>query len=120
MKRVLIIDDTVAANHPIQNILEKCGFEVIGQAGDIRKTVKLYQELRPDMVTIDVSAAAKGGLAALQQIKEIDPNARIIVVSQSGQERQVREAMTAGAVAFIIKPDPIAPFTSAIQEEQNG
>lgn len=104
MKKALIVDAAPSMCSQFKLILEKCGFEVVGETGNTKRALKLYRELRPDMVTIDIALPGLGGITALQKIKEIDGNARIMVVSRFVQAQQVRAALAAGVVAYIVRP----------------
>ncbi len=103
-KRVLIVDDAAFMRMMIKNILTKNGFEVVGEASNGLEAVKLYQELKPDLVTMDITMPEMDGIEALKKIKEIDPNAKVIMVSAMGQQQLVIEAIQAGARDFIVKP----------------
>ena len=104
MKRVLIVDDAAFMRMALRNILEKNGFEVIGEADTGIKAVQQYKILKPDIVTMDLTMPELGGVEAIKLIKSIDSNARIVVISSMGHEILVREAIVAGAVSFIVKP----------------
>ncbi len=104
MKRVLIADDAAFMRMAIKAILDKNGFEVIGEAENGHIAVRKYKELKPDIVTMDITMPEMTGLDALKSIKEIDPGAKVIMISAMGQEGMVREAITLGAKSFIVKP----------------
>jgi two-component system chemotaxis response regulator CheY len=104
MKRVLVVDDAAFMRVSIKNMLTKNGYEVCGEAenGDI--AVQKYQELTPDIVTMDITMPEKDGLASLKEILAVNPSANIVMVSAMGQEGMVREAILSGAKGFIVKP----------------
>lgn len=104
MKKVLIVDDAAFMRMSIKTILENNGFEVAGEAENGKIGVNKYKELNPDIVTLDLTMPEMGGLAALKEIKKIDSNAKVIIVSAMGQEGYVREAIISGAKGFIVKP----------------
>ncbi len=104
MKRLLIVDDAIFMRLSLRIILEKSGFEVVGEACNGLEAIKLYKELKPDIVTMDITMPELDGIDALKIIKRIDKDARIIIISSVGQEVRVKEAVIAGAVAFIVKP----------------
>ncbi|SNS05094.1 two-component system, chemotaxis family, response regulator CheY [Anaerovirgula multivorans] len=104
MKKVLIIDDAAFMRMSIKMMLEKNGFEVVGEAEDGIEGVKKYKKLKPDIVTMDITMPTMTGLEALINIKEFDPQAKIVMVSAMGQENMVREAIMQGANTFIVKP----------------
>ena len=104
MKRVLIVDDAVFMRMAIKMILNGNGFEVIGEAENGAIAVEKYKELKPDIVTMDITMPEMTGLEALKEIREFDPEAKVIMVSAMGQEGMVRETIMLGAKSFIIKP----------------
>jgi two-component system chemotaxis response regulator CheY len=88
----------------IKEILTKNGFTVVGEASDGAQAVEKYKELGPDLVTMDITMPEMDGIAALKEIKKLDPNARIIMCSAMGQQAMVIDAIQAGAKDFIVKP----------------
>jgi two-component system chemotaxis response regulator CheY len=103
-KRVLVTDDTAFMRMSLRNVLEKNGFEVVGEAADGEESVNLYAELRPDVVTMDITMPKMDGITAIKKILEIDPDAKVIVCSAMGQKPMVIEALNAGAKDFLVKP----------------
>lgn len=104
MKRVLLVDDAMFIRNSLKIILEKNGFEVVGQAEDGRQAVNMYQTLKPDVVTMDVTMPNMDGLEALNAIKAFDKSARVVMVTAMGKEEIVRQAIMSGATNFIVKP----------------
>ncbi|TWI55170.1 response regulator [Halalkalibacter nanhaiisediminis] len=102
--KVLIVDDAAFMRMMIKDILQKNGFEVVGEANDGAQAVQLYQELSPDLVTMDITMPEKDGIAALKEIRSFDPNAKVIMCSAMGQQAMVIDAIQAGAKDFIVKP----------------
>lgn len=104
MKRVLIVDDASFMRASIKNILQKNGFDIAGEAADGIEGIRRYGELKPDVVTMDITMPEMTGLDALKSILDIDPQAKVIMVSAMGQEGMVRESILYGAKSFIVKP----------------
>ena len=104
MKRVLIVDDAAFMRMSIRTILEKGGFEVVGEAANGLEGVTKYKELEPDVVTMDITMPEMSGLDALKEIMEYDPKARVVMLSAMGQESLVKTAVVTGARSFIVKP----------------
>lgn len=104
MKRVLVVDDAAFMRISLKNILEKAGYEVVGEAENGAVAIKKYKELSPDIVTMDITMPEMDGVQALKEIKKEDANAKVIMISAMGQESYVKDAVLAGAKGFIIKP----------------
>ena len=104
MAKVLIVDDAAFMRISIKNMLVKNGFEVVGEAENGAIGVEMFKELSPDIVTMDITMPEMNGLDALKKIVEVDPGAKVVMVSAMGQEAMVRDAIVSGAKGFIVKP----------------
>lgn len=102
--RILVVDDAAFMRMMVKDILTKNGYEVIGEAADGRQAVEKFQELQPDLVTLDITMPEVDGIEALKKIRGLDPNARVIMCSAMGQQAMVIDAIQAGARDFIVKP----------------
>ena len=121
-KTVLIVDDSKFMRAVVKNEGERNGCTVVGEADCSDGAVVKYKELRPDIVTMDITMTVDGhtvgrssnGIDAIKQIKEFDPDAKILVVSAMGQKCYVIEAIEAGAKDFVIKPFDEVRFAEAL------
>ncbi len=104
VKDVLLVDDTAFMRMKLKDILEKNGYNVVGEAENGVEAVSLYQELNPDVVTMDITMPEMDGIEALKQIRAADSEAKVIMCSAMGQQGMVMDAIKAGAVGFIVKP----------------
>jgi len=104
MKKLLIVDDAAFMRLSIRNMLLKYDLEIVGEAANGAIGVEMYKELRPDVVTMDITMPEMSGLEALKAIKAFDPQAKVIMVSAMGQEGVVKESIINGAKTFIVKP----------------
>ena len=104
MAKVLIVDDAAFMRMMIKDILEKNGFEVVGEASNGIVAVDLYKKEKPDVVTMDITMPDMDGIEAVKAIKEFDPAAKVIMCSAIGQQSMVMDAIKAGAKDFIVKP----------------
>lgn len=103
-KKILIVDDAAFMRMMIKNIVTEHGYEVAGEAENGSVAVQLYKETKPDLVTMDITMPEMDGVQAVRAIRQIDPNANIIMISAMGQQAMVMEAIQAGAKDFIVKP----------------
>ncbi len=104
MSSVLIVDDAAFMRLAIRKMLEKNGIEVVGEAENGKQAIEVYNELKPDLVTMDITMPEVSGLDALKAIMKLDPKAKIIMITAMGQEAMVKEAVMNGAKGFIVKP----------------
>ena len=104
MARVLVVDDAAFMRKVVSDALIEGGHEVVGEAGDGFEAVRRYQELRPEVVTLDITMPEKDGLTTLMEIVSIDPAARVVMCSALGQESKVLESIRLGAKDFVVKP----------------
>lgn len=104
MKKVLIVDDAMFMRVALKTMLEKNGYEVIGEAENGADAISKYSILKPDIVTMDITMPKMDGVEALTEIKKKDPNCKIVMISALGQETWVKKAIIIGAKGFIVKP----------------
>lgn len=102
--KVLIVDDAVFIRLTLKMMLEKNGYEVVGEAVNGSEAILKYNELKPDLVTMDITMPQMDGITALKAIKKIDSSAKVVMISAMGQEGTVKEAIISGASGFIVKP----------------
>ena len=103
-KNILICDDAAFMRMMIKDILTKNGYNVAGEAENGAKAVEKYQETKPDLVLMDITMPEMDGIQALKKIKQMDPNANIVMCSAMGQQAMVIESIQSGARDFIVKP----------------
>jgi two-component system, chemotaxis family, chemotaxis protein CheY len=104
MARILIVDDAKFMRLTLSNILSRANHEVVGEGENGKEAIRLYRELDPDLVTMDITMPEMNGLDAVKEIKKEFPQAKIIMCSAMGQQKMVVEAIEAGAKDFIVKP----------------
>ena len=116
MKNVLVVDDAAFMRVTIKNMLEKNGYSVIGEAENGKVAVQKYNELKPDVVTMDITMPEMDGLAALKTIMQLNPQAQIVMMTAMGQQGMVKDAVMAGAKGFIVKPFKEETVLSALKK----
>ena len=103
-KNILICDDAAFMRMMIKDILSKNGYTVAGEAENGVRAVEKYNELKPDLVLMDITMPEMDGIQALKNIKAADSGAKVIMCSAMGQQAMVIESIQAGAKDFIVKP----------------
>jgi len=119
-KNILIVDDAAFMRMMIKDILTKNGYVVVGEAENGMAAVEKYKDLRPDLVTMDITMPEMDGITAVKEIKAIDENARIIMCSAMGQQAMVIDAIQAGAKDFVVKPFQPERVLEAVSKALNG
>ncbi|WP_173406241.1 response regulator [Pelosinus sp. UFO1] len=102
--KVLIVDDAVFIRLTLKMMLEKNGYQVVGEAANGAEAILKYNELKPDLVTMDITMPQMDGITALKAIKKMDSSAKVVMISAMGQEATVKDAIVSGANGFIVKP----------------
>jgi CheY-like chemotaxis protein len=106
---VLLCDDSRALRMLAAGQLDEAGFQVAGEAGNGLEAVAQYQALRPDLVLLDLVMPECDGRQALARILELDPQARVVILSSLGAKSDIEECLRLGARSYLQKPiDPEA------------
>jgi len=101
---VMTVDDSAAILTIIAAYLEDSEFDVVASERDGRRAVQRFQEIRPDIVLLDLIMPGQSGVETLGQILQIDPKACVVMISSLGTEDAVHECLSAGATSFLQKP----------------
>jgi two-component system chemotaxis response regulator CheY len=116
MARVLVVDDAAFMRKMVSDALSGGGHEIVGEAGNGQEAVQRYAELRPDVMTLDITMPEKDGISALKEIIASDPGAKVVMCSALGQESKVLESIRLGAKDFVVKPFQAERVLSAIDK----
>jgi two-component system, NarL family, response regulator LiaR len=119
--RVLIVDDHTILRKGIRALLtETPGFEVVGEAGNGQDAVSLAQELRPDVILMDLLMPGMDGIEATRQITNSDRDARILVLTSFAADNNVFPAVKAGALGYLLKDSTPEELVRAIRQVHRG
>lgn len=113
MARILIVDDAEFLRMRISKMLVAEGYEVM-EAENGLQAVEKYKAEKPDAVLMDITMPEMDGLSALKEIKNVDPKAKVVMLTALGQESVVLEAIKSGARDFVVKPFERERVMSAI------
>jgi two-component system, chemotaxis family, chemotaxis protein CheY len=115
-KRILVVDDANFMRMIVKDTLTPHGFEIVGEASNGNEAVAKYEQLKPDLVTMDITMKEKDGVAAAREILAKDPNARIIMVTALGQERMLMDCLSLGVKDFVVKPFEPERIVTAVRK----
>jgi two-component system, NarL family, response regulator NreC len=119
--RVLLAEDHHIIRQGIRSLLEKeIGIKVIGEAQDGRETVHLVEELKPDVVVMDISMPNLNGIEATRKILETEPEIKVIALSVHSDDQYVSGMLTAGASGYLLKDCVLQELVKAIESVANG
>ncbi|MFF0655336.1 MULTISPECIES: response regulator [Micromonospora] len=113
-KRVLIAEDEALIRLDLAEMLVEEGYEVVGEAGDGETAVKLAEELKPDLVILDIKMPIMDGLAAAERIASARI-APVIILTAFSQRDLVERARAAGAMAYLVKPFQKSDLVPAVE-----
>lgn len=116
MANILIVDDSIVMRKNLATILRADGHTIVGEASNGRQAISQYEELKPDVVTMDISMPIMSGVEAVEKIIELFPEAKIIMISAVNQKKMVFNAINSGAKHYIIKPIDIKKVLSVVNE----
>ena len=115
-KRILIVDDANFMRMIVKDTLTPQGFEICGEAVNGNEAVRLYEQLKPDLVPMDITMKEKDGLEAAREILAKYPDARIVMVTALGQEKMLMDSLAVGVKDFVVKPFEPDRIVSAVQK----
>lgn len=104
MSKILIVDDAVFMRKVIRDLLTANNYTDLVEAKDGVEAVEVYREHLPDLVIMDITMPSQDGIETIRQIRQINPNASILMCSAMGQEAMVKDALKYGAKDFVVKP----------------
>ena len=104
MANIMIVDDSRTSRKILRQILEDAGHTIVGEAVDGEEGYLKYKELKPDLVTLDITMPKLDGLEALQLIRKCNENAKVVMITAAGQKEKMIQAIKYGAAEFIAKP----------------
>ena len=117
MESILIVDDHPLTREALASLLEQHGFDVVGQAADGQEAIAEAGRLQPELVLLDLTMPGMDGLAALPHIREVSPESEVVVLTASGTEENLLEAIRLGAAGYLLKSEPperIATFLRGV------
>ncbi len=116
MARILVVEDSLMSRTNLIEILASQKHEIAGEACNGEEAFNLYEELKPDLVTMDITMPVMNGIEALKKIMEKYSEAKVIMITALGQAGKVLECLNAGARHYITKPYEAKNILFVIEE----
>jgi two-component system chemotaxis response regulator CheY len=101
--KILVVDDAAFMRMRCSKLLTESGYEVVEAENGLDAIAK-YKENKPDAVLLDITMPEMDGLTALKEIRKIDPEAKVAMVTAMGQQSMIMDAIKSGAKDFVVKP----------------
>ncbi len=118
--RVVLVDDHTLFRSGLHELLERNGVVVIGEASDGPSAVEVARDAAPDVVLMDINLPGFSGIEATMRIRAVAPTAQVIMLTVSADERDVEEAIYAGACGYLLKDAPVEQILVAVQAAAAG
>ncbi|MCX9190821.1 DNA-binding response regulator [Carbonactinospora thermoautotrophica] len=118
--RVLIVDDHPLWRDAVARDLSEAGYEVVGTAGDGAEAVRLAAETKPNVVVLDLQMPRLSGVEVTARVVRAHPQIRVLVLSASGEQNDVLEAVKAGATGYLVKSASREELLEAVRSVANG
>jgi DNA-binding NarL/FixJ family response regulator len=119
--RILIVDDHAIVREGYRALLAKHeGLKVVGEACDAASAYQCYKEMRPDVVIMDISMPGRGGIDAIEHIRELDSHARVLVFTMHSGAAYALQAFRAGAKGYVTKSSPPDLLVRAVRDIAEG
>ncbi len=120
MVRVMIADDSDAIRMVLRDILEIGKHEFVGEATNGSEAIERFIETKPEILLLDMAMPKKDGLTALREIIKINPKAKIIMITATDNQNTIRDCISAGARAYLLKPFNFQDVLKTITEVANS
>jgi len=118
--RVLLADDHLLVRQGVKAILERNGFEVVGEAPDGHQAIELARDLRPDVAILDFAMPLLNGIDAAREILKDCPTTRVILLTMHTEDQYILGAIKAGIRGFVVKSQVAEDLVRAIEEVHGG
>ena len=113
--RIVLIDDHRLLRAGLKWMLEKRGFQVVGEAGDGHRAYKLIAKLKPDAVVADISIPGRNGIELTRKIHREFPEVKVLIVSMHGEGHFIMDALAAGACGYLLKDAGVDEVSGALE-----
>ena len=118
--RVMVVDDHPMWRDAVERDLQAAGFDVVGVAADGHQALARFPAARPRVVVLDLQIPGPNGVEVTAEVLRTDPTARVLILSASGEQADVLEAVKAGATGYLVKSASAAELAEAVRRTAAG
>jgi len=119
--RVMLADDHETVRQGLRALFASVpGIDVVEEVGDAESAIARAKALAPDLLVLDLSMPKSGGLAAIRELKRVASKTKVVVLTRYRDAAFVREALSAGAVAYVLKQSPFSELHQAVMQASHG
>jgi len=118
--RIVLADDHVLVRQGLKSLLEREGFQVVGEASDGQEALHQVESLQPDIAVMDISMPTLNGLNAAREMSRSSPKAKIILLTQHDEAQYISEALDAGVKGYVLKNQVASDLLLAIRQVSRG
>jgi DNA-binding NarL/FixJ family response regulator len=118
--RVVLADNHILVRQGIKSLLEREGFQIVGEAGDGQELVRIAEELQPEVAVLDIGMPLMNGLVAARELKRVCPKTKTILLTRHDEDQYVIEALRAGIRGYVLKNQAATDLVHALQQVCRG
>jgi two-component system, NarL family, response regulator NreC len=118
--RVVLADDHVLVRQSLKSLLEREGFQVVGEASDGQEAIRMVESLHPDIAVMDISMPTLNGIDAARELGRTSPKTKSILLTQHDEDQYVSEALEAGVKGYVLKSQVASDLVQAIKQVSRG
>jgi two-component system response regulator NreC len=118
--RVVLADDHVLVRQSLRSLLEREGFQVVGEASDGQEALKQVESLHPDIAVMDISMPTMNGLDAARELDRHYPKTKAVLLTQHDEDQYISDALEAGVKGYVLKSQAANDLIQAIQQVSRG
>jgi DNA-binding NarL/FixJ family response regulator len=118
--RIVLADDHQIVRQGFKALIERDGFQVVGEADNGQEAIRLVREFHPEVALLDIAMPLLNGIDAAREIQKVSPSTRTIILTMHAEPHQVLEALRAGVRGYLLKTKAVTDVVQAIREVFRG